>query len=68
MWFGVEEPHGNDGNKKPTAVGQRWVVEESLFGRNQTLKPPRRAFAHTTRRTGIEQMPVACRLAAVEMR
>ena len=31
-WFGAVLPRTSDGNKKPTAVGQRWVCEESCFG------------------------------------
>jgi hypothetical protein len=52
------------GNKKPTAIGWRWVFLKKSGSKNQFIFiPPRKAEAQTTKRACIGQRLVSGRLA-----
>ena len=56
------------GTKSPPPLASGGFWKKDFLEEIRLCVPPRRALAQTTKRTGIEQMLVACRLAAVEMR
>lgn len=55
------------GTKSPPPFASGGLLRKDSW-KNQPLTPPCRALAHTAKRTGIDQMPVAVRFVVVEMR